>query len=198
MTIPVSHPPTDQRTDRLRRTAGPVLIMVAAMWALELIDVLLRGRLDGLGIVSRTADGLVGVAAAPFLHGGFAHLVANTVPFVVLGLLVAWRTERALWPVLATIGLVGGLGVWLLGPAGVVTIGASGMIFGFFTYLVTAAVLTRSWLDILIATIVVLVYGGLLVGVVPFAVEPGVSWLAHLTGAAAGVLAAFLFTPRRG
>lgn len=196
MTTPATTSETRGTVDRLRVAAAPILIMVAAMWVLELVDVLLRGRLDGLGIVSRSTDGLVGVVAAPFLHGGFAHLMANTVPFVVLGLLVAWRTERALWPVLVTIGVVGGLGVWLLGSAGVVTIGASGMVFGFFAYLVTAAVLTRSWLDILIAAIVVVVYGGLAMGVLPFAVAPGVSWLAHLSGALAGVLAAFLFARR--
>lgn len=184
------------RGEALRRTVTPVLIMVAAMWLLELVDVLLRGRLDYWGIESRSVAGLGGVPLAPFLHAGFRHLIANTVPFIVLGLLVAWRTERRMWPVTVTIGLLGGLGVWLLGPASTVTIGASGMVFGFFAYLVTAAVLTRHWLDLLIAVAVVAVYGGLVWGVLPVGVGPGVSWLAHLTGAVAGVVAAFAFAPR--
>ncbi len=173
-----------------------MIVMLIAMWVLEVIDVLLRGRLDGLGIVSRTPEGLLGVAFAPFLHGGFAHLIANTVPFIVLGLLVAWRTERSMWPVTITIGVIGGLGVWLLGPGGVVTIGASGLIFGFFAYLVTAGLLTRHWLDLLIAAVVVLVYGTFVWGVLPFTVAPGVSWLGHLMGAIGGVVAAFAFADR--
>jgi membrane associated rhomboid family serine protease len=74
-----------------------------------------------------------------------------------------------------------------------VTIGASGVVFGFLTYLITAGILTRHWLDVVIAVGVLFVYGGILIGALPFGVSSGVSWLAHLTGAAAGVLAAFLF-----
>ena len=182
--------------NRLRRVVGPILVMLALMWALEVLDVVLRGRLDGLGIVSRTPEGLIGIPLSPFLHGGFAHLMANTIPFVVLGPLVAWRTERSMWPVTLTIAVIGGFGVWLLGPGAVVTIGASGIIFGFFAYLITAGLLTRHWLDLLIAVAVLIVYGGLLAGVLPFAVGPGVSWLAHLMGALGGGVAAFAFADR--
>lgn len=181
-----------------RDIAAPVLAMVAAMWLLEILDVVLRGRLDGFGIASRSWEGLLGIPAAPLLHSGFAHLIANTVPFLVLGSLVAWRSDGRIWPVTITIALVGGLGVWLLGPVDTVTIGASGLVFGFLAYLLTLGVLSRRWLDILIALTVFLIYGGLLWGALPFGVPAGVSWLAHITGAAAGVLAAFLFrTPRR-
>lgn len=181
----------------LRRIAVPVLIMVVAMWALEVLDVLFRGRLDGLGIRSRTTEGLLGVPLSPFLHGGFSHLVANTVPFIALGLLVAWRSEGRIWPVTVTIGVLGGLGVWLLGPANTVTIGASGLVFGLLGYLLTAGVITRTPLDIVIAGVVLIVYGGLLGGMLPFAVPAGVSWIAHLTGAVAGIVAAVIFAPRR-
>lgn len=184
------------QTGRFRQVVTPILVMLALMWLLELLDVLLRGRLDGFGIVSRTPEGLPGIAFSPFLHGGFSHLLANTIPFVVLGLLVAWRTERSMWPVTVVIGLIGGFGVWLLGPADVVTIGASGLIFGFVTYLITAGVLRRHWLDLLIALFVVIVYGSLLWGISPFTVAPGVSWLGHLMGAIGGVVAAIAFADR--
>lgn len=180
----------------LKRIALPVLIMVVAMWALEVVDVLLRGRLDGLGIRSRTLEGLLGVPLSPFLHGGFSHLIANTVPFIALGLLVAWRSEGRIWPVTVTIGVVGGLGVWLLGPADTVTIGASGLVFGLLGYLLTAGVITRNLLDIVIAGVVLVVYGGLLGGLLPFTVPAGVSWIAHLTGAVAGIGSAVIFAPR--
>ena len=88
---------------------------------------------------------------------------------------------------------IGGLGVWLLGPSNTVMVGASGVVFGFLTFLLTAGVLTRHWLDVAIALGVLFLYGGILIGALPFGVEAGVSWLGHLMGAAAGILAAFLF-----
>ena len=97
---------------------------------------------------------------------------------------------------MATIVVVGGLGVWLLGPGNTITIGASGVVFGFLTYLITAGVITRHWLDVGIALAVLLLYGGILVGALPFGASSGVSWLGHLTGGLAGVLAAFLFAHR--
>lgn len=178
---------------RLRRIVAPVLFLIAAMWLLEVIDVFLQGGLDSFGIRSREVDGLVGVPLSPLLHDGFGHLAANTVPFIVLGLLVAWRSNGKIWWITLTVALLGGMGVWLLGPADAITIGASGLVFGFFAYLVTAGILTRHWLDILVGVLVLLLYGGLAWGMLPFTVGPQVSWLAHLTGAAAGVAAAFLY-----
>jgi membrane associated rhomboid family serine protease len=174
-----------------------VLGLVALMWLAELVDAVLPYDADQLGIQSRTVEGLLGIPLAPFLHVGFGHLVANTVPFVVLALLVSWRAGSAFWPVVATIVVVSGLGVWLLGPSDAVTLGASALVFGLLTYLVAAGFLTRHWLDVVIGVGVLLVYGSLLWGALPFFVPAGVSWLGHLCGAASGVLAAALFTDRR-
>jgi len=175
----------------------PVAVLVIAMWVLEIIDVALGGRLDGLGIHSRSTDGLVGVLLSPLLHGGFGHLMANTVPLVVLGLLVSWRRDGRIWAVVAIVVVVGGLGVWLLGPSGAVTIGASGLVFGLLGYLIVAGAITRHWVDILVSVVVVLVYGSMLWGATPLGVPRGVSWLAHLTGALAGALAALALNRRR-
>lgn len=181
---------------RWRRGVAPVLALLALMWLAEIVDTVLPLTMDLWGIQGRTASGLVGIVLAPFLHAGFAHLMANTVPFVVLGLLVAWRTRERLWGVLTLVTVGGGLAVWLLTSPATVTIGASGVIFGLAAYLVTAGVLTRHWLDIAIAVFVVVVYGSMAAGALPFGVPPGVSWLAHLTGALAGVVAAFAFARR--
>lgn len=175
------------------RSLLPVVILVGIMWAVELVDAVLPGDLDGYGIESRDTDGLTGIVAAPFLHADFAHLMANTVPFLILGSIVALRYPSRFWAIAATIIVVGGLGVWLFGPSNTVMVGASGVVFGFLTFLIAAGVLTRHWLDVAIALGVLLVYGGVLVGVLPFGVPSGVSWLGHLCGALAGVLAAFLF-----
>lgn len=175
---------------------SPVLILVAVMWVVEIIDAVLPLAVDQWGIVGRTTSGLVGVVLSPFLHAGFAHLMANTVPFLVLGVLVAWRSRERFWAVLTLIAVGGGLGVWLLTSPTTLTIGASGVVFGMAAYLVTAGLLTRHWLDIAVAVGVVLVYGTMFAGVLPFGVPAGVSWLAHLTGALAGVGAAFAFARR--
>jgi membrane associated rhomboid family serine protease len=173
------------------------VVLVALMWVLEGLDALLPVVLDRFGIVGRTASGLVGIPLAPLLHGGFGHLAANTVPFLVLGALVAWRSRGRFVAVLAIIVVLGGLGVWVLTSPSTVTIGASGVLFGFATYLITAGVLTRHWLDVTVALAVVLLYGSMLGGVLPVTVADGVSWQGHLTGAIAGVIAALLFADRR-
>lgn len=173
----------------------PVALLVAVMWAAEIVDAVLPTNLDLLGIVPRSITGLTGVVLAPFLHGGFPHLMANTVPLVVLGGLVAWRTRESFSSVVIEITLLAGLGVWLLAPAGTLTIGASGLVFGLLTYLITLGWRSRHWLDVLVGVSVILVYGGLLWGVLPSGVPAGVSWLAHLTGAVAGVVVAYS-TPR--
>ena len=184
---------TPAETSRGLRPLIPVVVLLGVMWLLEILDAALPGDLDQFGIESRDVDGLTGVAASPFLHADFAHLMANTVPFLILGSIVSLRKPRRFWPIVITITVVGGFAVWLLGPTNTVTIGASGVVFGLLTYLITAGILTRHWLDVVIAVGVLFVYGGILIGALPFGVSSGVSWLAHLTGAAAGVLAAFLF-----
>lgn len=174
----------------------PVLALLAVMWVLEVIDAVLPLMMDAWGIQGRTVSGLLGIVLAPVLHGGFGHLIANTVPFLVLGVLVAWRTRDLFWVVLGIIVVVGGLGVWLFTSPATVTIGASGVVFGFAAYLIASGLLTRHWVDVLVAIGVVAVYGTMLVGALPFGVAAGVSWLAHLTGALAGVLAAVLVARR--
>lgn len=192
MTSPV---PTDRQSARTR-VFFPVLVLLGVMWALEFIDLILPADLDYWGIHSRDPAGLMGIPLAPFLHGGFDHLLANTLPFLILGTLVAWRAGGAFWSVAIIIILLGGAGVWLFGPGNAITIGASGLVFGFLGYLLVLGVLTRSWVDILVSLGVLLIYGSLLLGATPFGVPAGVSWLAHLCGFGAGVVGAFVTTDR--
>jgi len=176
----------------------PVVALVAVMWAVELVDIVGPWDLDRYGILSRDTSGLVGIAAAPFLHDGLAHLVRNTVPLLVLGLLVSWRARGYLWPIAITIVAISGMGVWLFERPGTVTIGASGLVFGLLTYLIAAGVRSRRFLDVLVGVVVLVVYGSVLWGVVPIIAGVNVSWLGHLFGAIGGVVAALLFaeTPK--
>jgi membrane associated rhomboid family serine protease len=160
------------------------------MWAVEILDAVLPARLDAYGIRPRDPEGLAGIPAAPFLHGGFGHLMANTAPFLVLGALVAFEGRRAFWRTTAVVVLIGGLGTWLLGAPHSVVVGASGVVFGYFAYVLARAWWSRRLAHMGVAVLVLLLYGGLLLGVLPG--TPGVSWQGHLAGAAAGVVAARL------
>lgn len=163
----------------------PVLVIVALMWATEIIDWILPLNLDYFGIRPRSLEGLPGVVLSPFLHGGFAHLIANTSALLVLGALLAWTT-RHMWTVTLGVILLGGLGVWLLAPPFSITIGASGLVYGWAAFLVVYGFAVRRLGPALIGLLVVALYGGMVFGVLPF--QPGVSWQGHLFGAIAGVL----------
>jgi membrane associated rhomboid family serine protease len=167
-----------------------VVAMIALMWVLEVLDLLVGHRLDGFGIQPRDLDGLAGVVAAPFLHFGFGHLLANTIPFAVLGLVIAVGGAARVLTVTVISALASGAGVWLLAPAPSVTAGASGIVFGYAAYLIARGVVDRSPAYLAVGAVVVAVWGtGLLAGLLP---QAGVSWLGHLFGAAGGVLAARL------
>lgn len=169
---------------------------VLLIWLVELVDWLIfRGSLNELGVQPRTLVGLRGVLLMPFLHGGVGHLFANTIPFLVLGALIMLDSTATFFTVSAIAIVVSGLGVWLVGGSGSVHLGASGLIFGFFGFLLTRAYFERSMRSILLAVLVLVFYGGFFLGILPF--QSGVSWLAHLFGFAGGVLAAYVVNKRR-
>ena len=168
-----------------------LLALVAVMWAVEVVDVLADHQLDQYGIEAREPEGLEGIVTAPFLHVGFAHLIGNTIPFVMLGLLIAFEGARRLLAVFAIIALISGLGTWLVAPEGSIHVGASGVVFGFATYLIARGWFNRRAGQIAIGLVVVVLWGGvLLAGLQP---HEGISWQGHLFGAIGGVVAARMF-----
>ncbi|MBC9735279.1 rhomboid family intramembrane serine protease [Nocardioides marmotae] len=161
---------------------------VALLWLVEAWDAISPQDLDTYGVRPRDDDGLVGVALAPVLHGGWDHLAGNTLPVLVLGFLVlVGGTARGL-AATAIIWVVGGLGVWLTAPTYSIHLGASVLVFGWLVYLMLRGVFTRSAGEIILGIVLFLAYGGLLLGVLPG--QPGVSWQGHLFGAVGGALAA--------
>jgi membrane associated rhomboid family serine protease len=159
------------------------------LWLIQILNAFVfGGALVGLGVVPRTLAGLWGVLFAPFIHGSFTHLIANTVPLVVLGWLVMLRRKRDLFTVSLISALVGGLGTWLIAPALSVTVGASVLVFGYLGYLLSRGIFERRFWPIAGSLLVFFLYGGALFGVLPGAI--GISWQAHLFGLLGGVLAA--------
>jgi membrane associated rhomboid family serine protease len=184
--------PNDERSDApLASRIALLLGFVVVLWAIEAVDYYLLGQsLDGYGVRPRQAAGLVGILAAPLLHRGFAHLAANTLPLLALGGLVIMSGVADFLAVTILSAVVGGLGVWLFAPSNTVHLGASGLVFGYFGYLVLRGYYQRSVGALVVAAAVVVLYGGMLWGVLP--TQPGVSWQGHLFGFLGGALAARL------
>lgn len=168
---------------------------VALLYAVEVVDTVLSDRLDSHGVRPRSDEGLLGIVFAPLLHGGWAHLAANTVPLLVLGFLLALSGVRTWVAVTAIVWVVGGVGVWLVGGSNTVHIGASGLVFGWLVHLTVRGIFARSLGQLALGLVVFLAYGGVLWGVIPG--RPGISWEGHLFGALGGALAAWLLAPRR-
>jgi membrane associated rhomboid family serine protease len=162
--------------------------LVALMWAIEVVDLGFGGRLDALGIWPRQSRGLMGILFAPFLHGGFRHLISNTVPFLVLGWLIMAKDWSEWLVVSIVVALISGGGTWIFGANGV-HIGASGVIFGYFGFLLARAFFERSVGSFLTAMLVLAMFGGMIWGILPIRV--GISWEGHLFGLIGGIVAAW-------
>jgi membrane associated rhomboid family serine protease len=162
---------------------------LGTFWVVEILDrFVFRNRLDIFGIIPRTFIGLRGILFAPFLHGGFPHLIANTIPFLVLGWLVMLQETTDFFIVTLFTMVVGGIGVWLFAASGSVHIGASILIFGYLGFLLFRGYFQRNLPSIALSIIVGVMYGGLVWGVLP--TDPRISWQGHLFGFLGGVLAA--------
>lgn len=191
--LPSPSPAAPTSMPRWKRSAVLVIGIVVVLFAIEAIDVAMGGRLDQNGIVPRRISGLDGILWAPFLHADFAHLIGNVIPGAVLGFLLL-MSGRFLG-VTAIVWLVSGVGVWLTGPSASVTVGASGIVFGWLTYLLVRGVFNRDLWQVLGGVVLLAVYGGILWGMLP---QGGaVSWQGHLFGAGGGVLAAWMLSDRR-
>ena len=177
-------------THGVRAMSAAIIIglVTAAMWVLEIADYILNGALDSYGITPHDVGDLPDIFTAPFMHGGFGHLIGNTIPFVILGFLAAARGIAKFLVTSLIIMVVGGLGVWFLSSAN--TLGSSILIFGFFGYLLGRGLFERRPLDLAIAIGVVLLYGTMIFGVLPS--DPGISWQGHLFGLIGGVLGSWI------
>ena len=173
----------------LRRLAA-LVAFVALLWLIQTINWATGYALNPrLGLVPRQLGGLGGVVGMPFLHGSFQHLMANTPPLLLLGALLAATATRGLVAMNAVVVGLGGALVWLFGSTAI-HIGASGLVFGWFGFLVTRGLVDRSLVTLGASVLVAVFYGSIIWGVFPG--QPGVSWEAHLFGAVAGGVAAFL------
>ncbi|MEF2278805.1 rhomboid family intramembrane serine protease [Deinococcus sp. YIM 134068] len=187
---------------RLRRRPQPVLaalltaLLVGGVWVQETLDqFVFGGALDQYGILPRDLSSVENILTAPFLHGGFGHLLANTAPLAVLAFMSAVRSVWRFLVATLLIVVVGGGLVWLFGRGGSLHLGASELVFGYLAYLIGVGWWERTPAAVVIALVAVFLYGGAIWGVLP--TNPLISWEAHLFGFVAGLLAAALLHRKR-
>lgn len=172
-----------------------VAAMVGLMWMLEIVDIAADHRLDNYGIHPRDVDALGEIFSAPFLHAGFGHLISNTVPFLAMGAAIALGGLVRVAIVTLIVAVVSGAGTWLIAASNSVHLGASGVVFGYASYLVSRGIFSRRLSELAIGVVVVAIWGiGLLQGLLP---QERISWQAHLFGAVGGVVAASVLAGRR-
>ncbi|WP_084531289.1 rhomboid family intramembrane serine protease [Nocardia miyunensis] len=174
------------------RAIAITLGFVALLYVIEGIDVLAGHGLDRAGIRPRSAVGLEGVAFAPLLHANWAHLMGNTLPVIVLGLLTLLTGIGRGLSATAIIWVVSGLGAWLISASGTTTVGASGLVFGWLLYLISRGLFARNVWQIVLGVVVGLLYGGILWGALPG--QAGISWQAHLFGALGGLISGWVLS----
>jgi membrane associated rhomboid family serine protease len=180
-------------TRDIGRQAAIMFGLLALLWLIEIVNALVFDHnLIVYGIQPRTQEGLRGILFAPFLHGSWSHLIANSAPFLALGWLVLGRSVREFVIVTIAVMLTSGIGAWMFGASGSVHVGASGVIFGYFGFLLARGIFDRRLTSILLSLIVGTVYGYLLIGVLP--TQPSVSWQGHLFGFLGGVLVAYILS----
>ncbi len=196
VTSPEPKPRTPARRGPDRRAGIELLIaMVAVMWLVELVNTFDHYALDRDGIWPHDVGRLWGIFTAPFLHASWAHLIGNTIPFVLLGVIIALEGLRRLAAVTVIVIVLGGLGTWLLSSAGTPVVGASGVVFGYATYLLARGFFSRNVLELVVGAVVVAVFGtALLSSLVP---QGHVSWQGHLSGGIAGLIAAWALSADR-
>ena len=189
----------ERRTIAARAKGGLLVLggFVSLLFAIELFNALMLRSLNRtFGLRPRSADGLLDIFTFPLLHANLNHLLSNSLPLIIFGFLVFLSGLRVFLTALAFSWLGSGLAVWLIGNGGI-TVGASGLVFGLFSFLLVRGFFNRSWRQILLAVVLFMGYGSILLGVLPL-VSGFVSWQAHLGGAAGGVVAALLLRPRKG
>jgi len=176
-------------TKKLKQQLVILISFVGTFWLVEIVDILFfAGRLDSFGVRPSSIDGLRGIFLAPFLHGGLGHLIANTIPFLMLGWLVMLHGIRDFWIVTLLSMIIGGMGIWLFGSPNSVHIGASILVFGYLGFLLSGGFFRGNLVSILIAVVTFFLYGHLIWSILP--TSSFISWQGHLFGFLGGITSA--------
>ena len=183
--------------DEARKAFFLMVGFIVLIWALQIVNWSDHYRLDAsYGILPHDVARLPDIFTAPFLHFSWDHIEGNSGPLFVFGLLAAYRGVVRFLGVPLLVAVTSGLAVWLFQGGAVLTVGASGLIFGYFGYVLARGVIDRNLIDALAAVVMALSYAYILTVAIPG--TPGVSWIGHLGGLVGGLAAGWIFRTRRG
>ena len=182
--------------DEARKAFFLMVGFIGVIWILQIANWADRYGLDfSYGILPRSLGHLGYIFIAPFLHFSWNHIEGNSGPLFVFGFLAAYRGVVKFLGVTLIVAITSGLAVWLFQGNGELTVGASGLVFGYFGYVLTRGIVERNLIDALAAIVIGLSYAYILTVAVPGA--HGVSWIGHLGGLIGGVACGWLFRTRR-
>ena len=180
---------TDDKKQTISKFLTP-LIFPVILWIIHLLSLLFNLDLTRMGIHPRHIDGLLGIITGPLIHADFSHLISNTIPLVILGWVIFFFYPRVAYALFGIIYFFTGLLVWIFARPEY-HIGASGIAYGFVSFLFFSGIFRRDNKSIALALIITFLYGGLVWGMLPG--WKGISWESHLFGAFTGLIAAYLF-----
>lgn len=169
--------------------------LVFLMWAVFAVEIFWGWQLKHFGIYPREIFGLIGIFTAPMLHGGFEHLLSNTIPLLFLGTVLFFFYSQIGGGVFFRAYFWTNVLVWIFGRSGSNHIGASGVVYGIAFFLIFFGIFRRDLTSIVISAVVVLMYGGVIYGVIP--TDPRVSWESHLGGALVGIYTAIDYSSKK-
>jgi membrane associated rhomboid family serine protease len=186
---------SDRALSDARRALFVMAGVLAVLWAVQIANSIDHYWLSRhFGIVAREPSRLPDIFSAPLLHWSYSHIEANSAPLFFLGFFAAYRGIRRFVAVTVLIVVTSGLGSWLFSPTHTVEVGASGVVFGYFGYVVVRGIVERHVLDVIVGIVVALSYWSILQGVLPD--DPHISWQAHLFGLIGGIAAALVLRQR--
>ncbi len=166
------------------------LIFPILLWLIHIAATVTDFDLYKMGLLPRNTTGLLGIITAPLIHGDFSHLISNTFPLIILGWIILFFYPKVSYFLFIFIYIVTGLLVWFFARQ-VYHIGASGIVYGFVSFLFFSGIFRKDNTSITLALIITFLYGGIVWGMLPG--MKGISWESHLLGAVTGLIAAFLF-----
>lgn len=166
-------------------------LFVALLWTIKLLEHFSEVSLAKLGILPRSIHGVLGVTTAPLIHGDISHLVSNTLPLLILGIIIMYFYRSTAMSLFSWTYLLTGILVWAVADGSGYHLGASGLIYGLVSFLFFSGLIRKDRRSLALALLVTFVYGGMVWGVLP--IYKGVSWESHLFGGIIGAFCAWYY-----
>jgi membrane associated rhomboid family serine protease len=165
-------------------------LFVGILWIVKLVEVYQNADFGVYGNLPRSISGLKGIVLSPLIHGNYRHLISNSLPLLILGIITFNFYRKIAFEIFFWVYLISGICVWIVGEDAY-HIGASGLVYGFASFLFFSGMFRKEITALILSILVAIVYGGIIWGIVPG--EPGVSWQTHLYGAIAGGMCAYFY-----